>query len=448
MSGESLARRVAWVAAAAAALGGMLAAGVAGLLAAELVGRHADRVLRADALELASEVQEELVGEDDEDDICEPEGPLPLPAALADELQEVDRPGASAEILSPTGQLRAGDADLPRLEPGACVLIDSLGSPRRVCAVKLGDDTLVLGISADDERERLTLIGWALLAGALTGAVLGGLASLYTARWALAPLTALRERVKQIDADAPSTTALTPSDQVEIEELRVAIVSLVERLAISLTHAQSFASQAAHELRTPLAVLAGELELLAETPGVDRPAIEQQLARVRELVGLVQRLLMLASSSKLAAEHAEAVDLADVIDAVRSNLPPDQAARVRDSSDEDLLVRGDAELIRAMLANAVDNALKFSTATVEVRASAHGREAWLEIIDRGPGVSAEERERVFAPFVRGSDARATATPGHGIGLALIRHVAHVHSGRCEFVEVEAGAHLRIQLPRW
>jgi signal transduction histidine kinase len=307
----------------------------------------------------------------------------------------------------------------------------------------------VLGISALDVRERLTLIALALLAGGLSGAALGGLASWRSASWALAPLTNLRDRVRQIDADAPSADRLVPSSaHVEIEDLRIAIASLVERLAVSLGHAQQFASQAAHELRTPLAVLAGELELLAETPGVDRPTIERLHGRVRELVSLVQRLLMLAGSGKLAAEHAEAIDLADIIDAVRTSLPNELAGRLRGSSDDDVIVRGDAELIRAMLANAVDNALKFSTDVVDVRASVHETEAWLEVIDLGQGVFADDRERVFAPFFRTAHARAEGTSGHGIGLALIRHVASVHGGRCEFVEVDRGARLRIRLPRW
>jgi signal transduction histidine kinase len=443
MSGESLVRRVAWVGAASAALGGVLAAGVAGLLAASLVGRHADRILHDDAIELAAEIEDEL-DEDDDD-----EAPRSLDAAMAHELEDVDHPGASAAIFSASGQRLIGDESLPLLEPDSCRAIDVFARPRRVCAVAFGRDTLVLGVSAQDERERLGLIVLALLAGGLVGAALGGLASRRSASWALAPLTDLRDRVRQIDADSPTADRLAPtSDHVEIEELRIAIASLVERLAVSLRHAQQFASQAAHELRTPLAVLAGELELLGESSDVDRPTLERLHRRVRELVSLVQRLLMLAGSGKLAPEHAEAIDLADVIAAVREGLPAELAERVIGSSDDDVVVRGDAELIRAMLANAVDNALKFSTERVEVRAGTHEAEAWLEVIDFGPGVPAEDRDRVFAPFFRSAVVRAEGTPGHGIGMALIRHVANVHGGRCEFVEVARGARLRIRLPRW
>lgn len=456
MSRESLVRRVAWVGAAGAAFGGVLAAGVAGLLAGSLVGRHAERILFADAIELASEIDEELDDEDDdEDDRNEPEPDerAALAAAMAHELEEdVDRPGASAAIFSSTGQRLVGDASLPLLAPGKCEAIDGVAHPRRVCAVELDDRTLVLGVSAQDERERLSLIALSLLAGGLIGATLGGLASWRSASWALAPLIELRDRVRQIDADAPSAAPLEPSSEhAEIEELRSAIASLVERLAVSLRHAQQFASQAAHELRTPLAVLAGELELLAETPELDHPTLDRLNhlhRRVNELTTLVQRLLMLAGSSKLAPEHAEAIDLADIIDVVREGLPSEHAERVRSSSEDDVIVRGDPELIRAMLANAVANALKFSTDVVDVHASGHDSEAWLEVIDRGPGIPAHEREHVFAPFFRSPGARADGTPGHGIGLALIRHVVNVHKGACEFVDVERGARLRIRLPRW
>lgn len=453
--GRSLVRRVAWVGAAAAALGGMLAAGVAGVLAAKLVGDHAERILHGDAIELASETIEEFEDErdddpDDADEVDPGRGDTQmLAAALIHELEDVDHPGASAAMFSAAGDWRMGDESLPRLEVDTCQAIDVFTRPRRVCAVALEDGTLVLGVSAWDERERLILIALALLAGGLVGAGLGGLASWRSASWALAPLTNLRDQVRQIDADAPTADPLAPSsDHDEIEDLRVAIASLVERLAITLGHAQQFASQAAHELRTPLAVLAGELELLAENPGIDRPPIDRLHHRVRELISLVQRLLMLAGRGKIAAEHAVAIDLADVIDAVREGLPSELAERVRSSSEDDVTVRGDTELIRAMLANAVDNALKFSTDAVEVRASIQESEAWVEVIDSGPGVSLEDRERVFAPFFRSAGARAEGTPGHGIGLALIRHVASVHGGRCEFVEVTRGAWLRIRLPRW
>jgi signal transduction histidine kinase len=450
--------RVARVGAIAAAFAGMLAAALAGLLATELVGRHAEQLVRADAIELADEIDEELRrGSDSDDDdvfVRNPDGTPVVADVLRHELEDVDQPGATAVIRRADGRPLIGDVSLPELAPGECRSIDVLDRPRRVCAVALAGDTLVLGVSAEDEHERLRLIALALIVGALLGAGLGGVASLWAARWALAPLDQLRDRVRQIDASAPSSSGLALAQHdaryEEIEELRAAVASLVDRLAESLAHAQSFAAQAAHELRTPLAVLAGELELLAEGSTDDArhsAAIQRLRERVQALGGLIQRLLVLANPGTTAAEHGEALDLADIIELAQEQLDRSQAERVRVRCEEDLLVRGDPELVRAMLANAIGNALKFSSDPVDVVASRQGDEIWLEVIDRGPGIPLDLRDRVFTAFYRSPDARA-GTQGHGIGLALIRHVAEVHGGSCEFVEQSHGARLRIRLPTW
>jgi signal transduction histidine kinase len=119
------------------------------------------------------------------------------------------------------------------------------------------------------------------------------------------------------------------------------------------------------------------------------------------------------------------------------------------------LMRGDPELLRAMVVNALDNALKFSgDAPVDVRlapgsggdGAADGESTIvLEVHDRGPGVAPAQRERVFEPFFR---AQPDATPGHGLGLSLIGHIARAHGGSAAFVDSERGARLRLTLPSW
>jgi signal transduction histidine kinase len=319
-----------------------------------------------------------------------------------------------------------------------------------VCAAALGGDTVVLGVSTEDARERWALLAWALVGGALLGAIIGGAASHRSATWSLAPLTALRDRVRRVDPDAPDPATLDPVAQHgELEDLRTAIVQLVERLGHSLAQAQSFSAEAAHELRTPLALLAGELELLVEAAaaGPDRATLVRLHALVQSLVALVQRLLVLAGPNRLRAEQGEAVDFADVVDAVRTDLPAAFAARLRTDVADDAIVRGDGELLRALVANAVGNAMKFSTDSVDVRVALDGSNLLLDVVDRGPGIPKADRAKVFAPFYRGAAARR-GTPGHGIGLALIAHVAAAHGGTARFVDVDRGAHLRITLPSW
>lgn len=453
-----LVRRVAMVSAVAAAVGGAAAASFAGVLAGRLVASHEDETVLAAAVELADEVDEELdaspddEGDEDDDDIQrDADGRPVLTSVLAHELEDVKLPLATASIVE-GGVVIAGDAALPAVGAGRCTADEIGGVARRVCAATLdGGRQVVLGVSAEDERERWTLMAWALVAGALVGAAIGGMVSHRSAAWALRPVSELRDRVRCIDAASPRPELLDPEARhAEIEELRRAIAQLVERLGASLSHAQSFAALAAHELRTPLALLAGELELMIEA-ATDERADRESLVRLHRLVQsltvLAQRLLVLAGPGRVPVEQGEAIDLADVVEAVRAGLPPGQVERLRLEVEDDVIVRGDHELLRSLVHNAVENAMKFSAAEVELTVRG-GDEAVIDVVDHGPGIPAADRAQVFVPFYRSPEARAGGTPGHGVGMALIAHVAESHGGHAELLDCDFGTHLRVRLPRW
>ncbi len=451
-----LVRRVALAGAVWAAVAGACAAMFGGVLTGRLVERHEDREVLTAARELADEIREELErgAPNDIDDehpiVIGPDGRPVLASVLDHELADVKQPNAVGSIVE-AGAVIAGDRELPIVAAGACELIELHGLPRRVCAQQLDEGRVVaLGVSAQDERERRTLILWGLVVGALLGGAIGGFASHRSASWTIAPLTELGTRVRRIDAEAPSAQLLDPpARHAEIEELRAAIAQLVERLGASLTHAQSFAAQAAHELRTPLAVLGGELDLLIEAARdpAEVEVLRRLHARVDELVRLVQRLLVLARPGRAPAEQGEAVELADVVQLVHEGLAPELRARVQVESTDDTVVRGDPELLRALVQNAVDNALKFSKGPVQLRLAA-AEHVTIDVLDSGPGIPAHERAQVFAPFYRRSDANTRRAPGHGVGLALVAHVAAAHGGHAELRDRDVGAHLHIELPRW
>ena len=131
-------------------------------------------------------------------------------------------------------------------------------------------------------------------------------------------------------------------------------------------------------------------------------------------------------------------------DVVRG-LEPALVARVS-LADADALVRGDAMLLGTMFANALNNALKFGD-RVSVELAVLDGEVCITIDDDGPGVDGPERERVFEPFFRGQEAVRERQPGHGLGLALVRHIAESHGGGAAFEEPGCrGARLRIRLP--
>jgi signal transduction histidine kinase len=446
-----LARRVALAGALSAALAGALAALVGGVTANRLVVAGENAEIRRVAEDFADEIHEEIAEAQDDDapeeraHFARVHGPRTLQNLLVHEAEAIKLPGASAAVWR-DGGLLAGDPSLTAPAVGACAGQSDAHGVRRVCAVPFDDGALVLGVGAPQDRAR---VGWfvgAIVLGAAVGALLGGGTSLLVARWAVAPLGSLRRRVDAVSLAHPSAEAFDrPEDYEEIEALRRAIAEMVARLADALSQAQTFASQAAHELRTPLSTIAGELELVAER-GEHGAAIGRVRAQVDGLVALVQRLLALATPTGPGA--GVAVDGHDVVDAVLDALPASERSRVRAEVEDDVLVRGDPQLLVAMLANGVGNALKFATGTVDVRAWARDGDACFDVIDDGPGVPAEERERVFAPFYRTSSARWGAVRGHGLGLALIAHVARRHDGEAAFLDTPRGAHLRVRLPRW
>lgn len=437
----SLASRVAMASAVAAALGGVVASLTAGITAEELVDKHEAKTIRKATAKLVEEVSEER----DEDDGIDEHGSLQN--LLDHELAELKLFGAEAAIHR-AGERLAGATDIEPLKPGTCRHVRGAAT-YRLCTQRMGPELLTLRAPADAERDRSTLLLRALLVGLLGGALIGGLASYVFARWALRPLSLLRDRVRRLSVESPNPEPLAAGfSQIEVEELRGSVHSLVRELSQALTQAQRFSAEAAHELRTPLTTIAGELELLEENAHAEAPALARVRRQVSDLTSLVQRLLILASPGRLESVHAEVVELADVAEAVREALPVAQRARLAIEVKDDASVHGDGTLLRAMLGNAVENALKFSRDSVRVEVARDGEWVTLSVHDEGPGVAEAERARVFEPFYRSAQVRAGAVQGHGLGLALIARVARIHGGEARFVPAARGATLAVRLPAW
>jgi signal transduction histidine kinase len=218
-----------------------------------------------------------------------------------------------------------------------------------------------------------------------------------------------------------------------------AVRPFVREHEIALAASQRFAQDAAHELRTPIAALSAELELLLESSALnqaDGAAAKRALANVTRMQTLVQRLLILATRGQI--ELREAIDLKRLAEEIGGN------TRVQ---GEAVMVRGDSSLLHVMLSNALDNAAKFSNqAPITVTCEAKAGWAVVSIADQGPGVPREFRREVFQPFFRTPQTRASGHAGYGLGLALIAHVAHVHGGDAEFLDVPNGATLRLRIP--
>ena len=428
---------------AAATASGALAGGVAALTAVlaggQQIERHADQRLRGAVDVLAGEIDEGF----------EEDGWEPLGEIVADENAELVTSGVRLAVYS-SGHRIAGDPWVAPAQPGGCATFGVVGERARACGRAYRDWVLVAASRSDAAALR-TIYLFAALGSLLAGALCGALASVGLTRWALRPLTALTAALRALRPDRAEPAELgPPSNCDEVELIREALAELLQRSQALLGQAQRFAADSAHELRTPLTAIRGELELLAEqAQSGERAALFRLCERTRDLGNLLERLLVLASPPDQRRARFEPVALADITAEAAAALPPEQRARVQLDLPREGLLRGDAALLRSLVANAIDNALKFSRDAIDV--SLVEREAnggapsalVLEVRDRGPGIPPAQRARVFEPFFR---AQPDATPGHGLGLSIIGHIARAHGGEAVFTDNEGGALLRVTLP--
>lgn len=425
MRSQTLTSRVVWGTVVAASIAAVVSASAAAGLSGWLMLRAEDRRL----LDAAQVLADELVS-----------GEEGSPAeALEHETSETSHMGLVFSVFDETGRV-AGDARLPRLQPGRC---DSVaGHPLRVCSVS---SSVGLEISAAGAHSDVgAMLAGAALAAALLAAAVAWVVSRSVARTAIGPLTRLEQRLVAIDRPDLKAELGTAEGVIEVDRLRATLEGLLARLLGALAHAERFAADAAHELRTPLTAVRAELELLAE----QSPSQAQQLQRARQtlarLEALVERLLVLATPERSQPARDEAVSLRDVVEDVVASLPPAEHGRVS-VGEGDVTVRGDSSLLQALVSNALSNALKFGT-RASVAIGLDGRQAVLRVDDDGPGVPPSERDRVFEPFFSSAQARMQGKAGHGLGLAIIAHIARRHGGSARFDEATGGARLEVRLP--
>jgi two-component system OmpR family sensor kinase len=235
----------------------------------------------------------------------------------------------------------------------------------------------------------------------------------------------------------------------EIQPLVTALNGLLGRLGHALTQQRHFIADAAHELRTPLTALRLQLQLAERAQ--DRAEREKAYGMLREGIAratrVVEQLLALARQDPDApVEGSRPVDLAEVAKSVAHAQEPAASARGLSLGVEapaPVVVKGDAEALRAALENLVDNAIRYTPAgRVTVRAFAEGGDAIVEVEDTGPGIPAAERARVFDRFYRGE---GMAEGGSGLGLAIVRRIAERHGGRAQLLDPLHGDGIRVRV---
>jgi signal transduction histidine kinase len=304
------------------------------------------------------------------------------------------------------------------------------------------------------------LHGLARLDKALAGLVLVGFVGTaailaFVLDRALRPVEEVARLAGSVEASDLSKRVRVSMGGEEFQRLTGVINSLLERLERAFQAQRRLIADAAHELKTPIAVLLGEAQdaLRPESqPGDRRRSLETIERTARGLAREAENLLLLARADAASAAPLERIDLGAI--AERSVDASRGLAALRDVQidlfrENGAPVRGDRDALLRLATNLVANAAVYTNAgtSVEVAAGTRGSEVFLEVRDRGPGVPATERARIFERFVRLDEARGRHPEGSGLGLAIVDQVARTHGGR---VEVEdrpgGGAIFRVVLP--
>ncbi len=393
------------------------------------------------------------------------------PAAAAKEaVKEVRYPDQRVLVLDGTGHLIATTADtaatamgtmngserpkfpLPRGLPGPAAgsvrwtTIGDEGEGMRVRAsrVTLGgtEFTLLVMRPMASEHETIDAFLEAMLLAIPLALVLSGFGGYLLARASLRPVAAMAERAEQISAARLDTRLPIANPHDELGDLGGVLNRLLDRLSAALAQQRQFMADASHELRTPVAALRSAADVTLaranRTSEEYTDALRVISTEGRRLSRIVNDLFLLARAD--AGElplRAEAFYLDEVVaECVRAGrvLAAPRQVQVDLELPDEALLHGDETLIRRLVMNLVDNAVKFTSAggRVSVAVTRVSDQLRISVSDTGTGIPDSIRERIFDRFVRGDVARGrrgASGEGAGLGLAIARWVAEAHGGQ-------------------
>jgi two-component system, OmpR family, sensor histidine kinase TctE len=299
-------------------------------------------------------------------------------------------------------------------------------------------DILIDSLFEEDSENLLVLAPLAILALSLIWMISG---------WSLRPIARKSREAALVGPGRPDIRISLDGLPREIQPLVEAVNGALDRLSSAYSTERRLTANAAHELRTPLAVLNLRLQRAQLTGTINWPAVEGELGQMSRLV---DQLLDLARKESVSREdnieQAPVVNLSRTVREAAATVVPLMEAQERplivDVPDV-VLVRGGADDLRDMIRNLLDNALIHGRGTVIARihpAAGVSDQVTIEVIDEGPGVASGQEEFVFERF-RKLNAES---PGSGLGLAIVRQVARTHGGDARFV---AGrGHVVLTLP--
>lgn len=258
---------------------------------------------------------------------------------------------------------------------------------------------------------------------------------------ALKPLRKLSQQAEKIDQDSISDIRLNEDTVKEFRQLSVSVNLMLDRLSESFATQRQFSGNAAHELRTPLAIMQTKLELFAaehkNMEGDTAELVRSQAEQLDRLSKLVHTLLEMSNLSS--APRSERIELAPLVEEIITDLTPlaSQNDITMEQDCDNVVITGSDALIYRLVFNLIENAVKYNRRGGSVSVSVHkeNNDVVVRVSDTGCGIPDEYRESIFQPFFRVDKSRSRQMGGVGLGLALVHEIAVLHGGS---VRAESG----------
>lgn len=298
-----------------------------------------------------------------------------------------------------------------------------------------------------DGHTPLEELGEVLMFGGLPAFLLALVGGWFLMRRALAPVTTLTRAVERVSADTLHEQLPRTGNRDELDRLTEVFNAMTRRLDDSFTRVREFTLNASHELKTPLTILHGEIEIKLREPSTapaDREFLADQLDEVARLAKIVDALALLAKADAgqlaLAQESVRLDELVRDSFADAELLAAPHRVRVELSACDETTVRGDRHRLRQLLLNLTDNAIKYNQpqGLVTIALVRNNGSAELTISNTGTGIVPEKLPRVFDRFYRGDSAHNSAIEGSGLGLSIAQWIVKTHGGVIQIASEPAG----------
>lgn len=306
---------------------------------------------------------------------------------------------------------------------------------------------LTIVISGVQKEFRMT--NWCITAAVM---ILSGILAYFVSGRALKPLRSFASHVEKVQLDNLADTKVDEDVQPEFQQLSKSFNQMLERLNDAFAVQRQFTGNAAHELRTPLALMQAQLELFsAEHPDAP-PQTAEFLTLLREqterLIQMTKTLLEMSNLQVVARN--EHIQLGPMVEEILTDLVPlAEKGSVTLEREGDSAITGSDTLIYRLLFNLTENAIKYNRpgGSVRVSVSQAGNDALVRVSDTGRGIPEEYQRSIFQPFFRVDKSRSREYGGAGLGLSLVWEIADLHGGSVWVEESsESGTTVAVRLP--